>query len=252
MSYEIIAIVSFILLIVVQIYLRAKTDDKYQIKNSDIVIALIPIALVLFLTGKVKELTIGEFNIVLAMTETTESPISTEVTELPIEKVSIGKRESLIERKQYIENRVPVISFQFSKFSRGGSNILVDYFELSRYPFLRYIIFYDTEGVFFGMADAQQMGAMKEITPFKDIANWVLNAKETEIKNLPGFVSANDALFVNESKLTALKKMNLLNVPALPVIDELTKFVGVIEQRKLTTNMLTDILETIKSGSESN
>ena len=247
MSYEMIAIASFILLLVVLVLLRAKTDDKYQIKNSDIVIALIPIVLVLFLSGKVQELTFGEFKIVLAVKKTTESPISAEVTELPIEEVPVGQRQSLIERKQYIEKRIPVVSFQFSKFSRGGSDIIVDYLKLTQYPFLRYIIFYDTEGIFFGMADAQQIAAMKGITPFKDIAYWVLNAQETGIKNLPGFVSAEDALYENADKLTALKKMNSLNVPALPVIDESDRFAGIIEQNKLTANMLADILEGLKT-----
>jgi len=241
-----IAIAIFILLLVVQVLLRAKTNDKYQIKNSDIVIALIPIVLVLFLSGKVQELTFGDFKIVLAVKKTSESPISAEVTKLPIEDIQVGQRQSLVERKQYIENRIPVISFQFSKFSRGGSNIIIDYLKLTQYPFLRYILFYDTEGVFFGMADAQQIAAMTGVIPFTDIALWILNAQETEIENLPGFVSAQESLYEDVDKLTALKKMNSLNVPVLPVIDKSDRFIGIIEQNKLTANMLTDILEGLK------
>ena len=41
--------------------------------------------------------------------------------------------------------------------------------------------------------------------------------------------------------------MNSLNVPTLPVIDESDKFAGIIEQNKLTANMLTDILEGLKT-----
>jgi hypothetical protein len=246
MSYEIIAIVIFILLLVVQVLLRAKTGDKYQIKNADIVIALIPIVLVLFLSGKVQELAFGDFKVVLAVKKTTESPISAEVTKLPIEEVQVGQRQSLVERKQYIEKRTPVISFQFSKFSRGGSDIIVDYLELAHYPFLRYILFYNTEGVFFGMADAQQVAAMAEVTPFKDIAFWILNAQEIEIKNLAGFVSAQESLHEDDDKITALKKMNTLNVAVLPVVDKSNRFTGIIEQNKLAANMLTDILEGLK------
>ena len=242
------AIASFILLLVLLVLLRAKTDEKYQIKNSDIVIALIPIALVLFLSGKVQELTFGEFKIALAMKKTTESPVSAEVTELPIEEVQLGRRQSLVELEQYIEKRIPVVSFQFSRFSRGGSDIIVDYLELTQYPFLRHIVFYDAEGAFFGMADAQKIAAMEGITSFEKIASWVLDAQEARIMTLPGFVSAEDALLENANKLAALKKMNLLNVPVLPVVDESGKFSGIIEQSKLTANMLTDILEGLETS----
>jgi hypothetical protein len=246
-----IAIASFILLVVLLVLLRAKTDDKFQIKNSDIVIALIPVVLALFLSGKVQELTIGEFKIVLAVQEAAESPISAEVTELPVEEVLIGESQSLVELKQYIEKRIQVVSFQLSKFTRGGSNLIVSYLELTQYPFLRFIVFNNPDGSFFGMADAQQIAAMNRVSPsllnFETIADWVLGANEARLKTLPGFVSAEDALYKNADKLTALKKMNSLNVPTLPVIDESDKFAGIIEQNKLAANMLTDILEGLKA-----
>jgi hypothetical protein len=246
-----IAIASFIFLLVLLVLIRAKTNDKFQIKNADIFIALLPVILALFLSGKVQELTLGEFKIVLAVQETAESPISAEVTALPVEEVLIGESQSLVELKQYIEKKIQVVSFQLSKFTRGGSNLIISYLELTQYPFIRYIVFNNPDGSFFGMADAQQIAAMNRASPssfnFENIASWVLGANEDSLKTLPGFIAAQNALHANEDKLTALKKMNSLNVPMLPVIDGSGKFAGVIEQNKLTANMLTDILEGLKN-----
>jgi len=251
MSIIIITIVGFMLLLALLVILRVKTGNKFQIKNSDIVIALIPVVLALFLSGKVQELTFGDLKIVLAVQETAKSSISTEVTELPVEEILIGESQSLIEINRYIEKRIQVVSFQLSKVTRGGSDLIVSYLELTRYPFLNYIVFNNPDGSFFGLADAQQIETMNRVSPdilnFEAIANWLLGANEDKLKTLPGFISAEDALVANVDKLTALRQFSSLNVQTIPVINELGKFAGIIEQNQLTANMLTDILTGLEN-----
>ena len=246
----IITIAGFVVLLASLVFIRIKTGDKFQIKNSDIVIALIPVVLALFLSGKVQELTFGDLKIVIAVQETAESPISTEVTELPVEEILVGESQSLVEINRYIENRIQVISFQLSKFTRGGSDLITSYLELTRFPFLKYVVFNNPDGSFFGIADAQQMATMNRVAPnilnFEMIADWLLRANETKLITLPGFISADDALTENEDKLMVLKKFNSLGVQTLPVIDESGKFVGIVEQNQLTANMLTDILTRVE------
>ena len=48
-----IALGMFAALLAVLVALRAKTGNKIDIRNSDVVLALVPVALWLFLTGKI-------------------------------------------------------------------------------------------------------------------------------------------------------------------------------------------------------
>ena len=60
MSTVAIALGFFALLLAFVVLLRAKSGNKIDIRNSDIVLALVPVALWLFLTGKVQEFGFGE------------------------------------------------------------------------------------------------------------------------------------------------------------------------------------------------
>ena len=51
MDTLLIVIVAFVIVLAILVLVRAKTDSKFEVKNTDIILALVPIALFLFLTG---------------------------------------------------------------------------------------------------------------------------------------------------------------------------------------------------------
>ena len=67
--------------------LRSKTGNKVDIRNSDIVLALVPVALWLFLTGKIQEFCFGEVKIVAAIKMASTAPVGPDVSRLTIEAV---------------------------------------------------------------------------------------------------------------------------------------------------------------------
>jgi hypothetical protein len=79
---------------------------------------------------------------------------------------------------------------------------------------------------------AQQFGPMPEPRLTADnVANWLNNKNVDELKTLPGFISADQAL----------EQMNALDVQTIPVVNENKKFVGVVDRSKLTASILTDL-----------
>lgn len=81
---------------------------------------------------------------------------------------------------------------------------------------------------------------------------FLLWSKEKDIKqlssNLPSFVSEGNAVTFKTDKLTALEKMEELNVEFLPVIDEDKSFLGVVTKSKLTTSFLVNIGKDLRQN----
>ena len=90
MTETILAVVGVIALVTGLALLRARTGNKFDIKTSDIALALVPVALWMLLTDKVKELTVGDVKIVTAFREASASPVENQVTPLPVADVDSG------------------------------------------------------------------------------------------------------------------------------------------------------------------
>jgi hypothetical protein len=88
MSSVAVALTMFAALLALLVALRTKTGNKVDIRNSDIVLALVPVALWLFLTGKIQEFGFGEVKIVAAIKMAATAPVGPEVSKLTIEAVS--------------------------------------------------------------------------------------------------------------------------------------------------------------------
>ena len=87
MSTAAIALDMFAALFALLVALRAKTGNKFDIRNSDIVLARVPVALWLFLTGKIQEFALGEVKIVAAIKLVSTAPVGPQVSKLTIETV---------------------------------------------------------------------------------------------------------------------------------------------------------------------
>jgi hypothetical protein len=161
MSTAVVALSMFAALLALLVALRAKTGNKIDIRNSDIVLALVPVALWLFLTGKIQEFGFGEVKIVAAIKMAATAPVGPEVSKLTIEAVSEPVRmmskgaPDVI--PQMINTKSQALSFMIGQGGYAGPAV-ADYLDqLTQYPFLRYIVLNNPDGTFYGIADARQI-----------------------------------------------------------------------------------------------
>jgi len=254
MNTLIIAIGVFFVLLVLLIALRIITGNKFEIKTSDIVLALIPVALWLFLTGKIKELTLGELKIVSAIEEASNSPIASQVTKLPVQSVQIDPKVGTGGIPELIKKKSQALSFQLGHGGYWGPAIEEYLKVLTQYPFLRYIVINNSDGTFFGMADARQVAEVilrpGPGVPFdsQTFADWLNYSDKTQLETLPSFISSKNALNKESDKRRALQLMDSLDVQTLPVIDDASRYVGVVDRSKLTASILIDVTDRLESG----
>jgi hypothetical protein len=128
MNTVIIALGIFAVVLALLVALRTKTRNRIDIKNSDIVLALVPVALWLFLTGKIQEFAFGEVKIVAAIKLASKAPVGPEVSKLaldtvrePVHTMSKGGPEVI---PQMINTKSQALSFTIGQ---GGYAGLGDY-----------------------------------------------------------------------------------------------------------------------------
>ena len=256
MNTVIIALGIFAVVLALLVALRAKTGNRIDIKNSDIVLALVPVALWLFLTGKIQEFAFGEVKIVAAIKVAAKAPVGPQVSKLtldtvrePVRTMTKGGPEVI---PQMINTKSQALSFTIGQ---GGyvASAIADYFEkLTQYPFLRYVVMNNPDGSFFGIADARQIAQIiRESSPrfhATNLADWLNEANKTELEALPGFISSAEALHKNDDKQKALERMNSLDVQVLPVLDEAGRFDGIVDRSKLTASILTEIAQHLEKS----
>jgi CBS domain-containing protein len=251
MNTLLIAIGGFVLLVVLLVFLRIKTGNKFEIKNSDVVLALIPVAFWLFLTGKIQEFTFGDFRIVAAIKEASNSPVAAQVTELPVESVSMGAKGGVGEIPELIRRKNQALSFRLGHGGYYGPAIQEYLKVLTQNPFLRYIVINNADGSFFGMADARQFTAMLQANApsfsAQAFAQWLNDSNKGQIETLPGFISAQHALKKVADKRQALELMESQDVENLPVVDDDGRFIGIVDRSKLTASMLIEIADRVET-----
>ena len=255
MNNVIIALSIFAALVALLVMLRARTQNKIDIKSADIAMALVPVALWLFLTGKIQELGFGDIKIVAAIKDASKAPVGPQVSQLtvdtvsePVRVVSKGGPEVV---PQMINTKSQALAFTIGHGGYVGMAI-ADYLEqLTKHPFLRYLVINNPDGSFFGIADARQVADIIRGTnqPFnaQDLAQWLNGANRTQLETLPGFIPADKALHRNDAKRKALEKMNSLDAQVLPVLDD-GRFSGIVDRSKLTASMLTEIAERMEKS----
>lgn len=272
MVLAIVLIGVFILLLILLVGLRTKTGNKFEVKNSDIVIALIAVVLGLFASGQIKEIAFGEFRVASVVKEASESPIEFQVTEVPKHELRVGARGGTREEiPKFINDKIQVLSFTLGG-PRGvtdkykGSVICQYLDELTRFPFLRYILIKNPDGTFFAMANArdvkefflkpiqscpkseksQKCQKSPELFELNNFAEWINSSNVKKIKEeVPGLIFAEMAVRESFDHLKTLQMMNKWDFQTLPVITEAGEFKGVIDRSKLTASILTGIIKSL-------
>jgi len=266
----IISIVTFVALLVIIIFIRVK-NKKFEVKPTDIVLAILPIAIVLLVTGNLKKFEFGGLKVESAFVKASESTIINQVNHIktdqpnslsmkPWEPPLISPSRTLGELKN-IPSRaakalvcIPIKRAEALQFILGdghyaGDAILHYLDSLIQYPPFQYIIIINKNGTFFGLADGRTIYNLflnRDYSANK-FAEWLNKPDENALIKMPSFRSSLYA--VNEratDKNQALQKMESLNVDSLPVVNDNGQFVGVVKRDRLVASLLIDVSKRLK------
>jgi hypothetical protein len=206
----------------------------------------VPVGLLLFLTGKIGKLELAEFSIEAAFVKAAESGVSAQVADLsalPVETIEVATKGGVGDIPRLIEKGSEALSFRlgYSGYNAGAIDDYVD--RLTQAGALRYLVFTREDGSFFGLVDAKRLAGMLRGRRLhsNDLARWLAQSDEEPLAQLPGFISAANALSVQSDKRTALQAMENLATDQLPVVDEAGRLTGIVDRSRLSSSMLVDI-----------
>jgi hypothetical protein len=252
MSTLTLLIVIFVAVIILIVMLRSVTGGRWDIRNTDIMIALIPIAFWLILSGKVKVLEFGGFKIEAAFAEAAEAAITEQVEEIPVDVVEMGAKGGVGEIPWLIERKVEALVLTLGHGGYYGPAIEEYLVELTAFPFLKYLVINNEDGTFFGMVDARILAALitsdQRSLPYnlRDMANWLNESDRGALEQLPGFLSAEFTTQKGDEKKAVLERMEDLGTEKLPVVDDGDRFVGMVDRSRLSTSLIVEVAAKVK------
>ncbi|MCP4365292.1 MAG: CBS domain-containing protein [Planctomycetes bacterium] len=242
---------AFILFLLV--LLRVKTENKFDIKTSDIIVALIPIILWGLLTGKIKKFEAAGVAMETAFETALQAGIEiqiTKLTKLPVEDVRRSAKGPITDIPKLIKKETEALVFQLGPDRYVGSAIERYLDELLKLPFFKYIVINGGDKKLVGIVSARELASKMEAsdsgyTP-DNIARWLNSSDVKELERLPGFVSKSEAIHHDTKKLDALESMESLNIETLPVVDKEGRFVGIVDRSRLATSLIIEVARGIK------
>ncbi|MGH7901011.1 MAG: hypothetical protein ACRENZ_04670, partial [Thermodesulfobacteriota bacterium] len=173
---------------------------------------------------------------------------------LPVQSVQMDPKVGTGGIPELIKKKSQALSFQLGHGGYWGPAVEEYLKILTQYPFLRYIVINDSDGSFFGMADARQVADVilrpGPGVPFdsQTFAEWLNSSNKSQLETLPSFISSKNALNKESDKRRALQLMDSLDVQTLPIIDDGRRYVGVVDRSKLTASILIDVTDRLESG----
>jgi hypothetical protein len=244
----------FVAILAALVWLRAR-NSKFEIRPTDLAVAVLPVVIVLLVTGKIQKFEVGELKIETAFVKASGSVIAPQVTQLtglPAEPLQIDPKRGIEEIPKLIEKHTEALLFRLGRGGYYYGPAIQEYLDkLIKYPFLRYIILENADGTFLGMADARELAVLFTATvrlPYtaNDFANWLNRGDAAALKRLPGFEGSDMAISESIDKKQALQKMETLNVDTLPVINKEKRFVGVVNRSRLIASLIIEVADELK------
>lgn len=249
-----ISVSTFIVLLALLVLLRAR-NSKFEIKPTDIVVAVLPVIIFLLVTGKIQKFEVSEGGVKIetAFVKASTSAIASQVAPLaglPSEPVRMDPKGSVGEIPRLLEKKTEGLLFRLGYGGYYGPAIQEYFVSLSKQPFLRYIVIENQDGTFFAMAGARDLTELllSPNPPYRaiDFAQWLNDSNKLLLKRLPGFISVENAVNETTDKSQALQLMESLNVDTLPVINKDKRFVGIVSRSRLTASLIIDVAKELR------
>jgi hypothetical protein len=243
--------------------LRSATSGKVAITLNDAIIAAIAAALVLLISGKLTKIGVGETGVTIetakeAILNSAAVSIEQQVEKLPVEPVEQALKGGTGEIPNMIQKRVQGLDLRLGAGYYNASDIAEYLNTLTKHHFFRYVIFLNSDDKLFGMVEARSLLSVLN-TPnsglsLNDFVDAVNRGNGQTLAQLPGFVSASNAVTGKSDKRDVLTRMENSRLDWLPVVDEQRHLVGIVDRSRLTASMILDVtnrLQPKQSTSES-
>ena len=234
-----ISIASFVIILGLLIFLRSR-GSSLEIKLPDIIVAILPVMIFLIVSGKLSKFELSEsgLKIETAITEAAQSKISgleiaVELEKLPTETVSSATKGGTAEIPKLINQKTEALSFYLGYSGYNGHAIGEYLTRLTAKPFLKYLIFLDENGKFFGISPAAKFANQDPSSEehYYDLAKWLVNNDTKSLTaSVPGLITRDEALSQSNSRSQALSKMMELKVDTLPVLDNEGNLAGMVDR----------------------
>lgn len=250
---------SFVVILALLMLLRVR-NSRFEIKPSDIVVAVVPVLVFLLVTGRLQKFEIGEGGVKIetAFVKASTSAIASQVTQLtglPTEPIEIDAKAGTERIPELIARKTEGLSFRLGRRGYYYGPAIQDYLvQLAKAPFLTYLIIENADGTFFGSASARDLAttwaAPRPPITADNFASW-LNEDNTEaLARLPGFIGVKDALTKATDKAQALRRMEAANVDTLPVVNAEKRYAGIVNRSRLTASLLLDVSKSLEANND--
>jgi hypothetical protein len=243
------SIAAFVVILALLVLLRAK-HSKFEVRPTDIAVAILPVLIFLLVTGKIQKFEVGELKIETAFVKASTSAIASQVTPLPSETIQINPKAGTGDIPRLIERKTQGLLFRLGHGGYYGPAIREYFVALVKHPYLRYVIIENPDRTFFAMADARALTDLLSSTnaPYTadQFARWLNSSDQASLKRLPGFISLESSVTGTTDKSQALQLMETLNVDTLPVVDKDKRYVGIVNRSRLTASLILDVAKELK------
>lgn len=257
--YIIFLLLLGVVMVVGSIMLRVAFSGKYEIKTIDLVFIVIPLLLVGLASGKLQELDLfgvkADFS--QLWTNAAETQVENQVSAAPIstlddvvEMINMAEKGLVGEIPRLIEERTEALSFRLGMGGYDERAIKTYFNSLLSSSYLRFVVVNNADGTLFGIyAAADLVGSLRALgdSDYRQFAEMLNDADDRWFARLPGFVPASAAITIETTKREALKDMETLDRPSLPVIDASNRFIGTVDRAKLTASLILEVTEQIAS-----
>lgn len=245
---SLLSVLIFIIILSAVIALRLRIGGTFEIRNSEIVIAFIPVAIWLVLTGKIERFGFGDFVIVSAFREASGAAIKKQV--LPVIKISMSPKGSDQELDLLIENKTEALTFKLGNPYYTEDLIKKYLNRLNEHSFFKYVIINTSQGGFYGMLDSRELYGYINSTSGSghNFASHLKNENKLALSSIPGLIPAEKAITRDIDRKAALELMEDRKVSIIPVVDKKGKFVGIAERSILTASLIIDVVNKFEGN----
>jgi CBS domain-containing protein len=226
-----------LLILLVLILINAQVNGGFKVETSWIAVALSPTIIWLLTTGQLAEL--SGFGFAFKLREASAKPFSLSLEGDKIETALVPPGR---ERRNGDATGARTAAYRCSHLAAEPPGLLQQlgigqYLEkLTQHAFFRYVVFVGGDGRFRGIVPAREL--LNQMRRQK--LDLVKAIEEGSLDHIAGVVTA--SVPVGSSKRAALKIMNEHKLAELPVVNEAGQFVGIVDQDKLTSSILVDLV----------
>lgn len=240
----------FIILLVVIVYLRYKIGNKFEIKNPDIMLALLPIVIWLLLSGKITSLQVGDLKFETAFKKAKNEYIIKQVYQIPITTIKGEDKGGLGQIERILQTKPLALNFVLGKESYVPE-IVSEYLLRLSNSTVKYIVFEKKSREFIGIITLSELNNqifdtenVAHITAY-DLVQWLSSGDTEKINSIKGILTVTTSINERTTKQEALDAMENINSDILPVVNDDKQLQGIVERSRLTASLLLDVSKSL-------